>query len=246
MKVKTVFSDFDGTLTFRDELTKEFFNIIDLLKGHGVPLIVCTGRSKSWAHFLLTHFHDLQFVISEGGGNLSFIEERDGRRLLKDKLLVEKSEVDRLENLTNILLEKYPQIVLSADSFGREADRAIELYDLGVDPKLKSNIVQFFKEHKVNYSTSNVHMNFWCGEISKMKAINMFLSAYDLGDLEDSLFFGDSLNDESVFEGHPHSVGVSNISKVLNRLNFKPTKILEGEENEGPQGVLSYLENLLK
>lgn len=246
MKLNAVFSDFDGTLTFRDELTPEFFSILNILKGHRVPLIICTGRSKSWAHFLLTHFHDLEFVISEGGGNLSFIEKHGETRILKDKLLVDHSEVERLEEVSKKLLKKFPKVVLSTDSFGREADRAIELSDLGDNPKLKNDIAQFFDENNVNYSTSNVHMNFWCGDISKMNAINSFLMSHNLGELEESIFFGDSLNDETVFKDHPHSVGVSNISKVLGKLKFLPTHVLKGDENEGPQGVLNYLETFLK
>lgn len=244
--LKVAFSDFDGTLTYNDELTPHFFEIIQLLKGHDVPLVICTGRSKSWAHFLLTHFHDLQYVISEGGGTLSYIEKRQGRRLLKDKSYVAVSELERLGNLTTELLTQFPKVMLSADSFGRQADRAIELYDLSDDPQMKDEVCAFFDENNVNYSTSNVHMNFWCGEISKMNSINKFLQDYDFGTLEESVFFGDSLNDESVFKDHPHTVGVANIDKVQDRFQHLPKFILKGTDKEGPLGVKSYLEDLLK
>jgi hypothetical protein len=244
--VKVVFSDFDGTLTHNDELTPHFFEILELLKRHGVPLVVCTGRSKSWAHFLLTHFHDLEYVISEGGGTLSYIEKREGRRLLKDKSYVEVSELERLGNLTTELLIKFPEVMLSADSFGRQADRAIELYELSDNPEMKEEVVAFFEKEEINYSTSNVHMNFWCGEISKMKAINTFLSDTKLASLEESLFFGDSLNDESVFKDHPRTIGVANIKKVQDRFKHLPKEVLVGSDKEGPLGVLSYLREVLK
>ena len=211
-----------------------------------MPLVVCTGRSKSWAHFLLTHFHDLEYVISEGGGTLSYIEKREGRRLLKDKSYVEVSELERLGNLTTELLIEFPEVMLSADSFGRQADRAIELYELSDNPEMKEEVVAFFKKEDINFSTSNVHMNFWCGEISKMKAITTFLNDTKMANLEESIFFGDSLNDESVFKDHPRTIGVSNIKKVQDRFNHLPKEILVGSDKEGPLGVLSYLREVLK
>ncbi|MEC7278225.1 MAG: HAD family hydrolase [Bdellovibrionota bacterium] len=244
--MKLVFSDFDGTLTYNDELTVHFHDILKLLKGHGVPLVICTGRSKSWAHFLLSHFFDLTHVISEGGGTLSSVTvDGLGRRHLSDRLLVPEEEADRLEKIAQELVQKFP-LRLSVDSFGRHTDRAIELSDLNDNPSLDKEVRAFLKENEVNFSTSNVHLNFWCGEISKMKAINTFLSEYGPQELEETLFFGDSLNDQSVFRDHPKSVGVANIAKVLDVIEHRPAVILTGEENEGPLGVLNYLKSLLK
>ncbi len=57
MKPKLVLSDFDGTLTEHTELTPKFFEILELLKASNIPLLIVTGRSLSWAHFLLTHLY---------------------------------------------------------------------------------------------------------------------------------------------------------------------------------------------
>ncbi len=244
--MKAVFSDFDGTLTLNDELTVDFFKILELLKGHSVPLIICTGRSKSWAHFLLTHIHDLDYVISEGGGTLSFVTKRNGRRVLSDKSFVPAGDLEKLRDVSERLLKKFPEIVLSVDSFGREADRAIELEDLKSNPQMQKEVCAFFDAEGVHYSTSNVHMNYWCGEVSKMKALELFLKEYPIAKMEETVFFGDSLNDESVFKDHPHTVGVSNIEKVKSRFKHLPKVILEGSESAGPLGVLSYLESSLK
>ncbi len=246
MVVKQVFSDFDGTLTLHDELTTHFHEILELLKGHSVPLVICTGRSKSWAHFLLTHFFDLEYVISEGGGSLTYVEkDKEGRRHLKDVTLVSDEMTTKLQFVAKELIEKFP-VSLSVDSFGRHTDRAIELSDLKKDAHLNQEVRAFLLSHKVNFSTSNVHLNFWCGEISKIKAIKTYLEKYKKNKLEETIFFGDSLNDETVFKDHPNTVGVSNIDKVLDQLEHKPTLILKGRENVGPLGVLNYLKSLLK
>lgn len=244
--MKAVFSDFDGTLTLHDELTTHFFEILNTLKGHNVPLIICTGRSKSWAHFLLTHLHDLEYVISEGGGTLSYITKKNGRRVLNDKSFVPQSDLKKLSQVTEELLKTYPGISLSVDSFGREADRAIELEDLKDDPDLKNKVCEFFDKKGIHYSTSNVHMNYWAGEVSKMRSIELFLKDYPIAKLDETVFFGDSLNDESVFKDHPNTVGVANIDTVKDRFTHLPKTILEGKEKEGPKGVLSYLKEFLK
>lgn len=227
-----------------EQLRVSFFEILSLLDSKNIPLVIVTGRSKSWAHFLLTHFHSLTYAISEGGGNLSKIEMRNGNRVLCDELLIDKGAVEELEKVSKELVSKF-KIPLSADSFGRETDRAIELFDLQ-DPNLKNDVEAFLTEKKINFSTSNVHLNFWKGEISKIKAIEYFLKNYSEHSLDDSIFFGDSLNDQTVFKVMKNTVGVSNIKSVLERMDHKPKTILEGKENEGPDGVLNSLKKILQ
>jgi HAD superfamily hydrolase (TIGR01484 family) len=246
-KPKIVFSDFDGTLTHGSELKPIFWQLIELLSAQDIELVVVTGRSKSWAHFLLSHFPTIRYVITEGGGVLSGKTRESGRFRLWDKLLVEKEEVERLEGAGRDLTATFPNVEMSIDSFGRETDRAIELSYLSDNPVEADEIKSFLTKHQVNFSTSNVHLNYWCGDLSKMKSIHYFLENHfpDVA-LEETVFFGDSLNDETAFAGHPHSVGVSNIIKVIDQLKEKPKVILKGEDKEGPFGVLSYLLSLLK
>lgn len=246
-KPKIVFSDFDGTLTFGSELTTKFWELLDLLEQHHIPLVVVTGRSKSWAHFLLSHFKYLNHAITEGGGVLSGKTRVNGRFRLWDQLLVKEEEVTRLQEVTRELYEKFPDVEMSLDTFGRQSDRAIELGYLKENPQTAQEIEDFLTEKQVSYSISNVHLNFWCGQLSKIKSIEYFLKEHhpDIP-IEETVFFGDSLNDETAFAGHPHSVGVSNIDKVMDRLKEHPKVILKGEENVGPFGVHSYLSGLLK
>lgn len=245
---KVVFSDFDGTLTVGCELTSTFYAIMELLKENNIPLVIVTGRSKSWAHFLLSHFSYLEHVITEGGGVLSG-KDLSTKRSFKmwDKLLLPTDEVERLTSLVQVFKEKFPHAEMSLDSFGRETDRAIELTYLLENPEENEKIRAFLTENNINFSTSNIHLNFWCGTLSKMESINYFLQNYMPNvALKESIFFGDSLNDESVFKEHPNSVGVSNVEKVLHQLNHPPKTILKGTDKEGALGVLSYLEEVLK
>lgn len=234
------FSDFDGTLTMEGcALTREFFEIIDLIHKHKHELVIVSGRSLSWGHFLLTHF-PLKACIMEGGGVLAY---KDDRGEIIEEPLVSAQELEKLRHFTTQLKHHYPHIPLSVDSFGRLADRAIEFHLM--DEKWIDDVMKFMDQEKINYSKSNVHINFWCGNVSKYLGVKHFIEKYRPHLKQtDCWFFGDAPNDESMFELFHNSVGVSNIQKCMHRLNHKPRIILEGEENVGPKGVLNFVKKL--
>ncbi|WP_127716469.1 HAD family hydrolase [Halobacteriovorax sp. HLS] len=244
MTPKIVFSDFDGTLTKGTEFTAQFFSIIELLESKGIDLVIVTGRSLSWAHFLITHFTYLKYVIAEGGGVLV---RRDKHGNPLDIPLVEKGNITHLRGVTKSLLKKFSKLKLSADSFGRLTDRAIELSDLLSDVSMLKDVKTFLDKEKIEFSTSNVHLNFWSGDISKYKAVKEFLDKYfpEIS-VEECIYFGDSLNDQSMFRYFEHSVGVSSINEILSKLEYRPKLILNGDENDGPDGVYNHLCTLLK
>lgn len=235
-----LFSDFDGTLTMEGQgLTREFFDILEHVKLNNQELVIVSGRSLSWGHFFLTHF-PLKACVMEGGGVILYIDERG--EIVQEPLISQK-EIDDLEHFTNRLKEHFPNVPLSADSFGRLTDRAIEFHLM--EEELIIQVIAFMDQHKISYSRSNVHINFWAGEISKYLGVNKFLQKYRSHLKEEQCwFFGDAPNDQSMFELFHNSVGVSNIKHSLHRLTHKPRIILEGEENAGAQGVLNFIKKL--
>ena len=235
--IRLVFSDFDGTLTEGKDFSPFFLKTLDFLDERKIPLVIVTGRSKSWAHFFLTHFPMLTTVVSEGGGVVSF---KDARGRVEDRPMIGSEEVRELESFVLRLKEHFPGIKLTADSFGRETDQAIEIFDA------TKEIENFVVKNNVNFSTSNVHFNFWCGEVSKYRAVSFLLKNHYSFSLEECVYFGDSLNDESMFRYFENSVGVSNIVNCLERLEHAPKIILDGAENRGARGVYNYLSTVLK
>ena len=239
LPVKKVFSDFDGTLTESDgSLSQHFITVLDFLQKKGVPLSIVTGRSLSWAHFFLTHFPQVDSVVCEGGGVFLY---RDLSGVMIEENLVLESDYLYLEKVASDLINSF-NCPLSLDSFGRRTDRAIDLYRFKDNESLKKQIEDFLKEKGMRFSSSNVHLNFWKGEVSKSHAMKHLLrKKYPSYQIEDCLFFGDAPNDESVFENFPNSVGVSNIQPHLECMKYHPKVILKGKENEGVKGVLNYL-----
>ncbi len=237
--IKIVFSDFDGTLTYKEGLSPIFFDLLSFLESKKTPLVIVTGRSLSWGHFLLTHFPYLTDVIVEGGGA---IVSRKGK-FITEECLISETDVKRLADFCHNFKIKFPNTPLSVDSFGRKTDRAVELHDL-VDGTLFHHIEDFLREENINFSTSNVHLNFWCGEVSKYKAVMHFLQKRHLSEA-DGIFFGDSLNDQTMFKSFGNTVGVANIAEVIDRLTHRPKTILQGSDMVGPWGVLGHLKTLL-
>ncbi len=243
MNHKIVFSDFDGTLTEDNRaLTPEFFDILAHLRTVGSELVIVSGRSLSWGHFFLTHFPQLNTAIMEGGG---VILRRNKRNDIDEHLLISEHEVRELESVTEELTRLFPKCPLSVDSFGRKTDRAIE-FEYMQDEEI-GEVLQFLQTRKVNYSKSNVHINFWCGEVSKFLGVKAYLELMRPEvPMGQTLFFGDAPNDQSMFELFENSIGVANIRHCLHRLTHKPRVILTGAENDGPKGVLNYLRSLPK
>ena len=235
------FSDFDGTLTVKGSgLTREFFEIMDLIHKNGHELVIVSGRSLSWGHFFLTHF-PLKACIMEGGGVITY---RDEQGEIANEALVSNEELARLREFTTNLANHYPHVPLSAESFGRMSDRAIEFKLM--EEEWINEVQAFMTRENITYTKSNVHINFWCGEISKYLGVKHFLKKHRNGITEsDAWFFGDAPNDESMFELFHNSVGVSNIYECMDRLNHKPRIILTGEENAGPSGVLNFIKTLI-
>ena len=234
------FSDFDGTLTMEGrELTRDFFEIIDHIHKHGHELVIVSGRSLSWGHFFLTHF-PLKACIMEGGGVVVHLDERGE---IIEEPLVSQEELERLREFSTKLKHHYPHIPLSADSYGRLTDRAIEFHLM--EEKSVDEVMDFMNVERINFSKSNVHINFWCGNISKYLGVKHFIEKYRPHlHQNECWFFGDAPNDESMFELFHNSVGVSNIEHCLHRLTHKPRIILEGKENRGPLGVLNMIRKL--
>ena len=233
--MKLILSDFDGTLTTSGKLSAVFFEILEKSKSLNSEFVIVSGRSISWGHFLLTHY-PINYCIMEGGGVLVY-KEGD---LIKQRLYVDKLNVEELEIQTQFIKKKFPKIPLSADSFGRLTDRAVEFKEMK-DGDIK-NFKEYLDQKKIKYSQSNVHINLWCGDISKAHGTSEFLAEFFPTIKKDEcLFFGDALNDESMFKEFKNTVGVSNISKYIDQMTYKPKTILEGPSNSGAQGVLNYL-----
>ena len=239
--MKIVFSDFDGTLTLGHSVGPQFLDLLSLLEQKKCEFVIVSGRSLSWGHFFLTHFPAITATIMEGGG---VMVTRLPNGLMHEENLVSEAELKHLETQTMAMLKHFPWLQLTKDSFGRRTDRAIELIEY--NDHQKEEIFAFLKSANINFSCSNVHINFWAGTVSKYRAVDEYIGRHrPMIDLSQCIYFGDAPNDESMFQYFENSVGVSNIDKYLSLFTHPPKVILKGEENRGILGVYSYLKRHL-
>jgi HAD superfamily hydrolase (TIGR01484 family) len=238
--MKIVFSDFDGTLTTPSgRLDAAFYELVELVEQNESQLVVVSGRSVSWGHFLLTHF-PLKHVIMEGGG-IIVTKNKEGE--LSEEVLLYDEDVKELELLTQKMCQEIPEVVMSLDSYGRKTDRAIEYHMM--EKEDIDRVETFLHDNGASFSRSNVHINYWLGDISKSYAVDYYLKHYAAHiEKDECIYYGDSLNDESMFQHFPNTVGVSNIINVLDKLQHKPAIILEGKDNAGVHGVLTHLKEV--
>lgn len=237
--MKIVFSDFDGTLTFQGELSPIFFDVLNLIKQHDSELIIVSGRSLSWGHFLLTHF-PLRYVVMEGGG---VVLQKNAQGLIQETCLAKEEDLVALQKAQKEISELVGASCFAADSYGRKTDRAIEFSKLEKTDQKK--IINYLDLNHLSYSRSNVHLNIWKGELSKANGVefllNNFLSHIDK---DDCIYYGDAPNDQSMFAFLNNSVGVSNILPFLDEIETPPKVVLEGKENIGVLGVLAHLKDI--
>ena len=238
MDLKIVFSDFDGTLTIDGALGTHFLQLLRLLEELQLTLVIVSGGSLSLGHFLLAHF-PLRICVMEGGGVV--VRKGEGG-VLTEEILVSEADMIRLKELEEALEKKFPG-VLTVDSFGRKTDRAIDLKF--VNKTLMSEIKTFLANRGAFFSSSNIHLNFWYGGISKYHGIEYVLkNDFPEVDLDDCIYFGDAPNDQTVFRNMKYTVGVSNIARFLDQMEYHPEVILRGDHNRSVKGVYNFLKSL--
>lgn len=237
--IKRIFSDFDGTLTLDHSLSQEFFELLSLLDNSSINLTVVTGRPSSWGVFLLTYFKTLNEVICENGAVNVIRSTKSG---LPEVITNGNVDLDFVQSLRNKLAYEFPQIRFSADTLGRLSDVAIELESLNKE-ELES-LLSFARQNNYSVIQSNVHLHLSKNSsINKYTAIKDFSASLGLCLDHEVLYFGDSFNDESVFQHLKNTVGVSNIRLCLEKLTHPPAQVLDGDENREILGVLGYLKS---
>ncbi len=235
-RVRALFTDLDGTLTSDGRVEAKTSALLEKLEAAGIPIVVVTGRPAGWGQAIAT-LVGAAAVVTENGG-VTFI--REGGRLEKLygvpaatlpewRRRMHASAVDATADV--------PGARLSSDSRYREVDLAIdwnEEADLTVEDA--ERVGSRLREAGFAAVRSSVHVNFGPPEFDKLSACKTVVRRAfggDPADLSPYVFVGDALNDASMFEGFPRSVGVKNVARWWDDLAAKPKFLTTFEEGAG-------------
>lgn len=237
--IKYVLSDVDDTITSNGQLLPETYQAIHQLVASGVIFIPITGGCAGWCDSF-ARLWPCAAVIGENGG--LYINKQSDQRL---DYHFWHSEEERNSNRKKLLtlaakaIERVPQVRLAKDQAYRLVDVAIDYnQDIkGISAAQVAAVLSVFHDAGARANASSIHVNAWFGNYNKKAMAEQLLKdEYQLSHSqmrEQVLFIGDSLNDESMFEFFPNSVGVANISENLGALQHHPTWITKQAKGLG-------------
>lgn len=242
--VRALFTDLDGTMTTNGRVEASTYAALENLGAAGIAVIVVTGRPAGWGQAIARTW-PVTAVVTENGG-VTFI--RDGRRFKKVYGVPAASLPDwrrRMHAAAVDAIAEVPEARLSADSRYREVDLAIDWNEeASLTRDDAEKVVSFLRQQGFSAVRSSVHVNFGPPDFDKLSACKMLVERVfggDPDDLSPYVFVGDALNDDTMFEGFPRSVGVANVDRWWDELSHKPHFLTESEEGRGLREVVAQI-----
>ncbi len=242
-KLKYVLCDIDDTITLNGKLTADAYSALWELHNRGINVIPVTGRPAGWCDLIIRQW-PVKAVVGENG---AFVYYSDGSHIktFTHPSVAGAETRERLENVKKACLDAVPGCRVSRDQFARIYDLAIDFNEdppyLGFEAaeRIKDICVSMGAEAKV----SSIHVNTWFGDYNKVAMTKLFLTTILKEDSikEKCIFFGDSPNDEPMFEYFPISCAVANILPFADKLQHLPTYVASKEGGEGFAEAINYI-----
>ena len=145
---------------------------------------------------------------------------------------------EQMQRIARKVLEEIPSTVMSQDSAGRETDIAFDHSEFHhLSTQQIQQVVTLLQQEGMTATVSSIHINAWFGDHNKWHGAQWILKELTGRDLAQELdqwvYVGDSTNDQVMFEHFTHSVGVANIKRFENELQYLPKYIASKERGAG-------------
>jgi len=243
-----VFCDIDDTLTHEGELVPDAFMALFRAREAGLRVIPITGRPGGWVDHI-ARMWPVDGVVGENGGLWFYMKNGSLQRSFLQPNQDRIVNREKLEKLAGHILSTVPGCKLASDQPYRELDLAIDFCE--DVPPLGDNaidaIVQCFTDAGAVAKVSSIHVNGWFGDFDKLTGCERLLDERYSETLASQktqwVYFGDSANDEPMFEYFPHSIGVANVKHFLPRMKAWPSYITKGE---GGMGFAEGIDHILR
>jgi hypothetical protein len=248
--LRYLFSDIDDTMTDDGLLPASSLDAMWRLREAGVKVVPVTGRPAGWCDHI-ARMWPVEAVVGENGA-FYFAYDRGERRMHRVYVLPEeerKAGEALLERARERILAEVPEAAIAADQPFRLYDLAVDFAeDVGpLNDEQIDRICAVLEEVGLRYKISSIHVNAWAGDYDKVGSMRMLL-ARDAAvpaeqALAESVFIGDSPNDEPAFAAFPSSIGVANVRDFISRLTSPPAYVTEAR---GARGFAEAVDTILR
>ena len=243
-KIKYILCDIDDTITTGGKLTSEAYCALWTLHRKGYSVIPVTGRPAGWCDLIIRQW-PVRAVVGENGAFVYYYEGSRIKTFTHPSVAAPETR-ERLNTVKEACLKGVPGCRVARDQFARIYDLAIDFNEdtpyLGLEAAetIKNICVSMGAEAKV----SSIHVNAWFGDYDKVKMTQLFFTEIlkETNIKESCIFFGDSPNDEPMFEYFPNSCAVANILPFKESLQHLPAYVTT---QEGAEGFAEAVEHIL-
>lgn len=239
-RIRFVLTDIDDTVTTDGRLKATAYQALEALDQSGLIVIPITGRPAGWCDHI-ARMWPVYAVVGENGAFYMRYDRRAKKMITHHWADLPSRQGNRLklDLLSEQILKAVPGCALASDQAYREADLAIDFCeDVPPLPESEVNrIVEIFRQAGAHAKVSSIHVNGWFGDYDKL-SMTRTLFAREFGCrledlLQETLFIGDSPNDEPMFGFFKFSIGVANIHAQIHRIQERPAYVTTGHGGDG-------------
>ena len=238
-----VFTDIDDTLTTHGAITPDALQALADLRNSGLQVIPVTGRHVGWCLPFLNGSDSsprwpVDAMVAENGA-VAWVPEGEGfaKRHQQDAE-TRRLNWARMQAVSQEVMAAVPGLQRSADVGGRDTDISFDYNEfVHLPAESVALAVELLQRAGMHTSVSSIHIHGCFGDFNKWHGacwIVQELLGRDLAqERERWVFVGDSGNDQAMFAQLPNSLGVANISKVADKLTYRPRYVTASERGAG-------------
>ena len=234
--IRYILFDIDDTITTKGKVPAVAFKALWDLRDAGFYPIPVTGRPAGWCDAIIRQW-PVNAIIGENGAFVYYYNENNQIERFTHPTVASGDYRARLDAIRDAALKAVPGCRVAKDQFCRVFDLAIDFNEdpphLGLDAA--NQIKDLCEKMGAVAKVSSIHVNAWFGSYNKLSMALLF--AREILKEENPkgsiLFFGDSPNDEPMFEYFPASCGVANIKPFESMMTHLPTFVTSQEGGEG-------------
>lgn len=240
--LKYVLCDIDDTITDNGKLTEAAYSSLWKLSEAGLSVIPVTGRPAGWCDLIVREW-PVAAVVGENGAFAQRI--LNGRVETLTHPNADPCSQEKLKTVWERIKSEIPEARMANDQFCRRYDLALDFAE--DEPRFSlmdaKRMIDICRQMGARAKLSSIHVNAWFGDYSKREMTELCMERF-FGEKRpetSSIFFGDSPNDEPMFQAFPISCAVSNIKPFIERMEYLPGYITQGAGGSGFAEAAAYI-----